>query len=120
MRRLSVEAAARGGAGELVARRRRRASVDSMQLLDEWGGRARVAQIGHYKTAVKLDRRHHGIGLLVVILNAIVGTAVFATLAEQANTVDVKVAVGLVSILAAVLVGVQTFERAGERAEVHR
>lgn len=95
-------------------------SVDSTQLLAEWRGRARVAQIGHYKTAVKLDRRHRRIGLLVVILNAIVGTAVFATISEQANTAGVKVVVGLFSIFAAVLVGVQTFERAGERAEIHR
>jgi hypothetical protein len=94
--------------------------VDSTLLLDEWRGRARVAQISHYKTAVKLDRRHRRIGLLVVVLNAVVGTAVFATLAEQANIVWVKVGVGLISILAAVLVGIQTFERAGERAEVHR
>lgn len=94
--------------------------MDSNQLLVEWRDRARVAQIGHYKTAVKLENRHRRIGLFVVVLNAVVGTAVFATLSEQANTVAVKVVVGLFSILAAVLAGVQTFERAGERAEVHR
>ena len=80
--------------------------MDSNQLLVEWRDRARVAQIGHYKTAVKLENRHRRIGLFVVVLNAVVGTAVFATLSEQANTVAVKVVVGLFSILAAVLAGV--------------
>jgi hypothetical protein len=48
-----------------------------------------------------------------------VGTTVFATLQKQVN-LWVQLAVGAVSVLAAVLAALQTFLRYSERAEKHR
>jgi hypothetical protein len=94
--------------------------MTSAELLDIWRRRARVAQIGHYRSAVKLENRHRRLGVIAVALNAVVGTTVFASLSEDVDTTWIKLAVGFVSVVTAVLAGVQTFERAGERAEVHR
>lgn len=90
------------------------------ELLREWGHRARAAQVGHYKTAVKLENRHRRLGIFVVSLNAAVGTAVFASLSDNLDSVLGRLVVGFFSILTAVLAGIQTFDRAGERAETHR
>jgi hypothetical protein len=90
------------------------------ELVREWGRRARSAQMGHYRTAIKLEARHRWLGVTVAALTAIVGTTVFASLSDNLDAIWVRVAVGFVSISTAVLAGVQTFERAGERAEKHR
>jgi hypothetical protein len=94
--------------------------MNADELLNTWRKRARVAQIGHYRSAVKLENHHRRWGIGVVGLNAAVGTAVFASLSETVDVTWVKILVGVVSVVAAILSGIQTFERAGERAEVHR
>jgi hypothetical protein len=94
--------------------------MSSDELLNTWRKRARVAQIGHYRSAVRLENHHRRWGIAAVGLNAAVGTAVFASLSETIDVTWVKILIGIVSIVAAILGGIQTFERAGERAEVHR
>lgn len=91
----------------------------STELQEEWRRRARVAQTAHYKSAAKLEARHRRLGVLVVALNALVGTTVFASLSKDFN-VWIRVATGVVSVLAAVFAAIQAFDRAGERAETHR
>jgi len=54
------------------------------------------------------------------LITAIVGTSVFASIAAQAISVEAKVVVGLLSVLAAVLSSLQTFFKYSERAEKHR
>jgi hypothetical protein len=90
------------------------------QLIDVWKRRAFVGSKAHYKSAVKLDRNHWAVGLFVVCLNAIVGSAVFATLVSQSNLFWIKVIAGCFSLITAVLAGIQTFRRDNERAEKHR
>src|SRR5262245_10076379 len=46
------------------------------------GSNERVAQISHYKSAVELEYRHWWFGIVTVALNAVVGSAVFSTLAD--------------------------------------
>ena len=55
----------------------------------------------------------------VVVLTTFVGTSVFATLQHDVN-IALRIAVGMVSVLAAVLASLQTFLRFGERSEKHR
>ena len=52
--------------------------------------------------------------------STVVGTAVFITLEHDNIEPWVKVAVGLTSVLAAVLAGLQTWLAFGERADKHR
>jgi hypothetical protein len=55
----------------------------------------------------------------VVALTTAVGTSVFATLEHQVNTA-LRLLVGIISVIAAVLASLQTFLRFGERSEKHR
>jgi len=59
--------------------------------------------------------------LPVVILSAVVGTSLFASLAASDHTgVVVRVVAGAVSLAAAALGSVQTFLKYSEKAEKHR
>ena len=89
------------------------------ELLADWFRRIREAQFAHYQSAKPLVRANYLLGVPVVALSALVGTSIFATLQEQAD-VGIRIAVGIVSVLAAFLSGLQTFLRFSEGAEKHR
>ena len=90
-----------------------------LQLLADWGERATRSSEAHYDLASRLAQANVRFGVPVVILTSFVGTSVFATIGR---TVDLwlRIAVGMISVLAAVLASLQTFLRYGERAEKHR
>lgn len=90
-------------------------------LYRAWQRRIAAVELGHRKLSDRLQRRYLMLGLPVVVLTTIIGTAVFASLADQ-EKVDVatRVVVGSVSIAAAVLSSLQTFLRYATRAEGHR
>jgi hypothetical protein len=82
------------------------------KLLQDWHRRVYAAQTAYYEEAERFRRRNYQLGIPVVIISSLVGTAVFA---------DVKSRwlVGSVSILAAVLASLQTFLKFGENATLH-
>jgi hypothetical protein len=90
-------------------------------LAREWGKRAAAAQHAHYYLATNLRRRNLALGIPVVILSAIVGTSLFASLAASTESfpLGLRLAVGTVSLIAAVLAAIQTFLRFAERSERH-
>jgi len=90
-----------------------------MDRLRDWERRAAAAAEVHFHTAEYLSRWNIFLGIPVVTLSAIVGTATFATLAHDVN-VGIRIAAGTLSVIAAVLASVQTFLRFGARAEQHR
>ncbi len=90
-----------------------------LSLLREWQERAAVSQDAHYVIATRLSRSNLMFGVPVVVLATVVGTSVFATLQEQVAS-GWRIAIGVVSVLAAVLASLQTFLRFQERAEKHR
>jgi hypothetical protein len=92
---------------------------DPIGLSRTWLKRARESQFSHYAAAARLERRHYWIGFPAVILSAAVGTSVFASLETQVD-LRIKIAVGMLSVVAAILTGLQTFWRFSERAEKHR
>jgi hypothetical protein len=73
---------------------------------------------GHYQMTLRLQRRERLLGIPVIILSTIVGTAIFATLQAQTAT-GWKIATGLLSVLAATLAALQTFFNFGSEAEKH-
>jgi hypothetical protein len=80
-------------------------------------------QIGHYEAGRTFEKRHFWLGVPAVVISTIVGTAVFASLAEFAQDESLlwmKIVVGLLSVIAAVLVSLQTFLRYSEQAESHK
>jgi hypothetical protein len=88
-------------------------------LIDDWYRRARESQFAHFLATEPLVRANFRLGLPVVLFSTLVATSVFASL-ETAVSLGVRIAVGLVSISAAILSALQTFLRFEERAEKHR
>jgi hypothetical protein len=88
-------------------------------LLGDWQGRAALSAEAHYVLASRLAKLNVRFGVPVVAFTTFVGTSVFATLEHQI-TLALRLAVGMISVLAAILASLQTFLRFGERAEKHR
>jgi len=86
------------------------------QLLQEWRSRVYAAQAAYYEMAERLRRRNYFLGIPVVIVASMVGTAVFADWDKDSTY---KWWVGSVSIIAAVLSSLQTFLKFGENATLH-
>ena len=88
-------------------------------VLNGWYQRVVVTQKAHYLSAEHFSRKSYWLGIPVIALTAIVGTSVFATLQKQPEP-RLQIAVGLASVLAAVLASLQTFLGYSTRAEKHR
>jgi hypothetical protein len=76
--------------------------------------------MAHYEMANVLARRGQFLGVPVILITALIGTSIFATITAQVIPTQAKVIVGLVSVIAAVLASLQTFYKYSERAEKHR
>jgi hypothetical protein len=85
-------------------------------LLKDWHRRVYAAQTAHYASADKLRMLNYLIGVPAAILSSIVGTAIFAGLEKESAQTYI---VASISILTAVLAGLQTFLRFSERAVQH-
>ena len=90
-----------------------------LDLLRSTHDAAAVSQDAHYTLATRLVKYNIWFGVPVVALSTLVGTSVFATLQKDVRT-SLRIIVGFVSVLAAVLASLQTFLRFQERAEKHR
>lgn len=89
------------------------------ETLSKWERRARESQFSHNESAKTFEAAGYWVGIPVVVLSSTVGTTVFATLQKQVSF-GVQLTVGAISVLSAVLAGLQTFLRFPERAEKHR
>src|SRR5262245_11708060 len=87
--------------------------------MEDWARRAHAAERAHFHLSSSLSRANVRFGIPVVALTTAVGTSVFATLEHHVDTA-LRVLVGMISVLAAVLASLQTFLRFGERSEKHR
>jgi hypothetical protein len=85
------------------------------ELLQDWRKRAYAAQTAYYDVAEQFRRWNYRLGIPVVVVSSLVGTAVFADVGKSSW----KWVVGLVSILAAILASLQTFLKFGENATLH-
>jgi hypothetical protein len=92
-----------------------------MGLLSLWWKRAEVAEHAHFLLATRLRRRNLWLGIPTVVVTTVVGTTAFASLQDSGGAVPqlVRILVGSVSVLAAVLAAMQTFFKFPERAERH-
>jgi len=92
---------------------------DILILLTEWKNNLEISRATHYETAKQLSKENNWIGIPAIVLSAIVGTSILVTVQETVNS-NLKVAAGLISVLAAVFAGIQTLLHPEERAEKHR
>jgi hypothetical protein len=89
------------------------------EVLADWYQRVAATQRAHYRSADHFSRKSYWLGIPVIVLSTLVGTSVFATLQKQPGP-ELQIAVGLASVLAAVLASLQTFLGYSARAEKHR
>jgi hypothetical protein len=89
------------------------------ELLSKWRETIGAIQNAHYQSSTQYARYNLWLGVPVIVITIVVGSAVFATLQNQVEN-WAKIALGFISVVAAVLSGLQTFLRYGERAERHR
>ena len=88
--------------------------------LRDWEFRCAAAVEVHFEIAEDLARRNMFLGIPVVVLSAIVGTSLYASVSGGGAAVGIRIAAGTVSLIAGVLASIQTFLRFGARAEQHR
>lgn len=89
------------------------------KLVTVWETDFRLICHAHYDAAVRAARKNYQLGIPVVVLSAIVGSAIFISLEKDPN-VYFKIFVGLLSLSSVVLASLQTFLKWSERAEKHR
>ena len=89
------------------------------ELLKKWQHAIRICHKAHVRTAAHMNRRNRALGITVVVLSTIVGTSVFATL-DSSPEIWVKILVGILSAMAAVFAGLQTFLNYSEKEEMHK
>ena len=89
------------------------------RVLDDWRLRSWAAQVAHYRVASHLRLYNVWLGLPVVVFTTAVGTSLFATM-NQAKLPDaLRIVVGSVAVVAAILAGIQTFLNFAQRADQH-
>jgi hypothetical protein len=86
------------------------------QVLEDWHQRCYAAQSAHYASADRCRRMNYLIGVPAIVFSSVVGTTIFAGLERDTPRALV---VASISILAAVLAGLQTFLRFSEQAAQH-
>jgi ABC-type multidrug transport system fused ATPase/permease subunit len=92
---------------------------EKIKLLDNWYRRIRRAQRGHYVDAARLKNKNLYFGIPVVILSTVVGAFSFIETKEANMTISIGLAVGFLSISAAVLASLQTFLNFSEKSQQH-
>ena len=93
---------------------------DMESLYESWHRRAAAAEAGHRKMSERMRRRYVLLGVPIVVLTTVVGTSVFASLQHEPVSTPLRIVVGSLSILAAVMSSLQAFLRYGMRSEGHR
>lgn len=89
------------------------------ELLRGWLLHAHKGRDRHDLAARRNDAYHYWLGVPTIIFAATVGTSVFMSLEGQVDAA-LKIGLGLVSILSAVLASLQTFYNFSSHAERHR
>jgi hypothetical protein len=90
-----------------------------LTLLGKWCVKAKGYRDAHHNASVRLRRWHFVLGVPAIVLSSVVAMFVFATL-QKTLSWGVAMAVGVVSVGAAILAACQTFLRCSDRAEAHR
>lgn len=96
--------------------------MKEISVIHNWRFRSDRVQQAHYLAGRRYERFNRYIGAPTAVIMAIVGTAIFSNISDKAQGLSVKwqIVVGLLSVTAAVLSGLQTFLGFAELGEKHR
>lgn len=94
--------------------------IDSnLEMLKRWRTNCRRSQIANYSSAGHFTKQNYWLGIPAIILSTIASTGIFGTLGNSVVPA-VQIMVGMVTVLTAVLVALQTFLKRSELASRHR
>ena len=93
--------------------------IDKKTLVTQWLNGLALLHRGHFTAAKACEQKNIYLGVPVIVLSTIVGSAVFASI-QSTSTTSAKIVVGALSITAAIFSGLQTFLKFSERAERHK
>src|SRR4051812_9919492 len=100
--------------------------MDAPEQLDDVREQAERLRLGthraarsHYLAGKAASATNARLGVPVVVLTAVAGTSIFASISKEPST-GARVATGAVVVLAAVMASVQTYFQLGQRADRHR
>ncbi len=94
--------------------------VEMKLLLRNWRDQLDRYQSAQYLSTEHCRRINNWLGIPVIICTAIVGSTVFAALSDAfGESIWIKIALGFLSLTAAVLASLQTFLKYSERVEKH-
>lgn len=93
--------------------------MNTDQLVHSWSKGIRISHVAHNRAATHYGRLHRLLGVPVVILSTVVGTAVFASYETDPDPM-IRIVIGLLSVSAAVMSALQTFLGYPELAEKHK
>lgn len=91
---------------------------NNQELITRWHKRLREIQFSQYDAAKRFRKKTYWLGIPILIINIVVGSALFASFKTDLG-VDGKLLAGLTSLATALLVGFQTFLKFNERSEKH-
>lgn len=92
---------------------------NSHELIVRWHKRTKEIQHSQYQTGKKLLNRNRNIGLAILVINVIVGSAIFLSIKTDLGDIG-KLIAGILTLAAALLAALQTFLKFGEQAEKHQ
>lgn len=93
--------------------------ADRQVLVSEWSNGLRINHIAQSRAAATCASRGQLLGTATVVLSAVVGTAIFASLEGEPSTL-LRIVTGLLSMAAAVVAALHTFLSYQERSAAHR
>ena len=88
-------------------------------IFEEWDRRVSRAVEVHYESAKKLQRHHYILGIIALIIVTMLGASKDLKIEGKYSWIC-SLFYYLISVTAAILVGLQTFLKYGERAEKHK
>jgi hypothetical protein len=86
------------------------------ELLQAWREQAALALYSYTRAGSRCRAWDTRLGGLIAVLMAVIGTSVFATLETKDVSLAPKIIVGLISVAAAVVAGIQTLATLSKRA----
>lgn len=89
-----------------------------LDLITTWLNGVTIAHVAHCKLSADYKQRGRMLGLIVTIISTIVGTSIFGAINLSNNQLVLAIA-GLISVMAAILSGVNTFLNYSDLTSAH-
>ncbi len=93
--------------------------IEQKTLLQSWRNELNILLQAHYIRSISIRRMNYFLGLPVILILMLVSSYIFFTINHNPNF-WVKMLAGMLLLLCAILVSLQTFLKYSEQAENHR